>query len=549
MYKLLLCLRYLRTRYIALASIISVMLGVATMIVVNSVMAGFSTEMRDRIHGLLADMMLESRSMDGMEDPDAIMAKIQQAAGDYIAEMTPVVEVPGLITFNLAGEPYTRPVDIIGIDPKGKSHIGPMKEYLESFQPVMRDGKVLRPALRSMDRSPNWELSEEATEYRKRRLRDNRLMLEAEGYTVGRTGPTQDAQVQQAGAEQPLDPTESGVEVAGGFGEEVYVEPDESTEDDKFEKPDFGAPTAQPRDLDAPHDARIYVGSALISVPVENAETGETELRYLLRPGDDVTIGTVRANRMDPIKIESTITDVFKSGMSEYDSRLVFMNIEQLQEQRFMFDNAVWSPKGELLDATYSVTSIQIKLKNYSDWPEVERRLTAVFPPEKVQVLTWEDKQGPLLEAIEVESAILNVLLFLIIAVAGFGILAIFYMIVVEKTRDIGILKALGASSNGVMSIFLSYGLALGVVGSTVGVVMGLLFVYYINQIENALSWVTGRDVFDDTIYYFSEIPTRVNPAMVVWVAVGAMTIAVLASILPARRASRLCPVESLRYE
>ena len=78
---------------------------------------------------------------------------------------------------------------------------------------------------------------------------------------------------------------------------------------------------------------------------------------------------------------------------------------------------------------------------------------------------------------------------------------------------------------------------------------MGLLFVYYINQIEDALSWVTGREVFDDTIYYFSEIPTRVNPAMVVWVAVGAMTIAVLASILPARRASRLCPVESLRYE
>ncbi len=87
------------------------------------------------------------------------------------------------------------------------------------------------------------------------------------------------------------------------------------------------------------------------------------------------------------------------------------------------------------------------------------------------------------------ESAILNVLLFLIITVAGFGILAIFYMIVVEKTRDIGILKALGASSRGVMSIFLGYGLALGLVGSGVGVAIGLLFVHYINEIEHVISW------------------------------------------------------------
>ncbi len=149
----------------------------------------------------------------------------------------------------------------------------------------------------------------------------------------------------------------------------------------------------------------------------------------------------------------------------------------------------------------------------------------------------------------EVESAILNVLLFLIIAVAGFGILAIFFMIVVEKTKDIGILKSLGASSGGIMSIFLSYGLALGIVGSGVGVIFGLAFVKHINRIESWITWITGRKVFDEKIYYFPEIPTLVNPVMVVWVAIGAMAIAVLASILPARRAARFHPVEALRYE
>jgi lipoprotein-releasing system permease protein len=122
-------------------------------------------------------------------------------------------------------------------------------------------------------------------------------------------------------------------------------------------------------------------------------------------------------------------------------------------------------------------------------------------------------------------------------------------MIVVEKTRDIGILKSLGASSRGVMTIFLSYGLSLGLVGSGVGVLAGLLFVRNINEIEAALTWITGRKVFDETIYYFPSIPTRTHPMMVFWVAVGAVTIATLASVLPARRAAGLHPVRALRND
>ena len=147
------------------------------------------------------------------------------------------------------------------------------------------------------------------------------------------------------------------------------------------------------------------------------------------------------------------------------------------------------------------------------------------------------------------ETAILNVLLFMIIAVAGFGILAIFFMIVVEKTRDIGILKSLGASSGGIMGIFLAYGLSLGMVGSGAGLVIGLLFVANINEIADVLAWITGQEVFDPTIYYFQKIPTIVEPLTVAWIVAGAMLIAVVASILPARRAARLHPVEALRYE
>jgi lipoprotein-releasing system permease protein len=538
MYKLLLCLRYLRTRYIALASIISVMLGVATMIVVNSVMAGFSTEMKDRLHGILADVVVESRSMGGIFGPDELMAHINQHAGEYIESMTPIVEVPGLITYELAGEPFTVPVKLIGIDPKGKSMVGPLVEYLESYQTLKDGDKVVRKALRSLDQDPDWELTAEAMEYRVKRLQESLDYLTREGYEVGAV--TQEPTIQQASAEEAADMED----VNDGFTNSVFGD-----EPDFGDEPNFGEET-DPVDRNAPQDARVYVGSGLISVPVQNPKTNKTEIRYMLRPGDDVVLGTVGAKQTEAVRIKATITDVFKSGMSEYDSSLVFMNIRELQRHRMMFKDPVYDEKGKLMDAgAFAVTSIQIRLKDYADHEEVVKRLTAAFPPEQVQIQTWEDKQGPLLEAIEVEAAILNVLLFLIIAVAGFGILAIFYMIVVEKTRDIGILKALGASSRGVMSIFVSYGLALGVVGSSVGVVLGLLFVAYIDKIEDCLSYVTGREVFDDKIYYFSEIPTVVHPGTVVWVAIGAIVIAVIASILPARRASNLCPVESLRYE
>ena len=122
-------------------------------------------------------------------------------------------------------------------------------------------------------------------------------------------------------------------------------------------------------------------------------------------------------------------------------------------------------------------------------------------------------------------------------------------MIVVEKTRDIGILKALGAPSQGVMSIFLSYGVSLGAVGAGVGMVLGLLFVFNINEIAALLEVVSGQEVFDPTVYYFQEIPTATEPLMIVGVVIGALLIAVMASVLPAIRAARLHPVEALRWQ
>ena len=123
-------------------------------------------------------------------------------------------------------------------------------------------------------------------------------------------------------------------------------------------------------------------------------------------------------------------------------------------------------------------------------------------------IQTWRDKQGPLLAAVQMETLILNVLLFLIIAVAGFGILAIFFMIVVEKTKDIGILKSLGASSTRHRRHLPQLRPVAGRRRRGAGLAIGLLFVRHINQIADWLGRITGHDVFDPEIYYFYRIPT-----------------------------------------
>jgi lipoprotein-releasing system permease protein len=505
MYKFLLCWRYLRTRYIALASIVSVMLGVATMIVVNSVMSGFSAEMRNRLHGIHSDVLLESKSFDGFVDADWHMEQIRKVAGDSIEAMTPTVTVLGMLSFRYMGKPVTQPVTLVGIDEKTQSRVSDFGKYLQhpanrakmSFQ--LRDGGYdTRDHQAGPDAPERPQMVDAGWKWR-RRVAEAEVLNRRLNPPAKKPAPAQASQ---------------GV-------------------------PDvFGAAPAEEKVFDPAkeqHDG-IVLGIALASWRDHDAED-----HFAILPGDDVQIITTTA-ATPPKETHDTFTvvDFYESKMSEYDSLFVFVPLRRLQELRGMF-----SPSTNV----GMVNQIQIKLKPGVDGVEVRDKLRRAFPSGLYNVLTWQDKQGPLLAAVDMEIAILNVLLFLIIAVAGFGILAIFLMIVIDKTRDIGILKSLGASRAGIMGIFLGYGLSLGLVGSGVGMVIGLLFVQHINEIADLLGRLTGKPVFDPSVYYFYKIPTLIDPWTIGWIVSGALGIAVLASVLPALRAALLHPVEALRYE
>jgi len=442
MFILRLCSRYMTTRYIALASVISILLGVATLIVVNSVMSGFRAKMRERLHGILSDVVVESRSsLDGFPEPQMVMDRIQELCGDRIAGMTPAIETHGILSYRPlgVGRFVSRYVTVVGVDPKGRCQVGDFQKHLVDPENRKDPSFALRPA---------------AVEWRNRNLDLVDASREWPGAIVGYQIAT--------------------------FREE---------------------------------------------------ESGVDE--QLILPGNEIVLTTVTSGQPKPIDGKFVVADLYKSEMSEYDERYVFVPFESLQE----------------LVMPGRANCIQIKLHSFADAPHVVETLRKSFNGAYFNVCTWEDKQGPLLHAVKVEAFLMNFILFFIIAVAGFGILSTFTMMVVEKTRDIGLLKALGASHRGVLTLFLTYGMTLGTIGAVLGAAAGIAVAWNVNPLEQFIKEQTGYEIFPRNIYYFDSIPVLLEAQTVGWVVAGALSIALFAALFPARRAARLSPVETLRYE
>ena len=230
---------------------------------------------------------------------------------------------------------------------------------------------------------------------------------------------------------------------------------------------------------------------------------------------------------------ELEVSGIFESGRYQYDSEFLMVPLHIGQE---------------LYDLGDAVHGLAIKTTDPYLAPQIRDSLNAKLTAPEF-ALTWIDLNKQIFDAIRMERNVMFFLLMFIVLVAAFGIMNTLITVTVQKTREIGVMKALGARTHQIIGIFLAQGMVVGVFGTIAGLALGISMVQYRNQVSNLLTSTFGIEIFPRGIYQFSEIPAQVVPSDVAIICVSAFFICSLASLIPAWFAARLDPVKALRYE
>lgn len=260
--------------------------------------------------------------------------------------------------------------------------------------------------------------------------------------------------------------------------------------------------------------------------------------RFGVGVGDSVTVispqGAATAFGTVPRVRAYRIVALFQVGMNEYDTSFVFMPLEAAQI--FFQQQGVANHIEVFVDDPGNVRTIHASIM----------QALSGFP---VRVIDWEQNDNSFFAAVQVEKNVMFLILTLIIIVAAFNVVSSLIMMVKDKTRDIAILRTIGAGRGAVMRIFLMAGASIGVTGTVVGVVIGVLFCLNIQRIQGWVETATDASVFNPEVYYLTHLPARLEPLEVMQVVVIALSLSLLATLYPSWRAARTDPVEALRHE
>jgi lipoprotein-releasing system permease protein len=253
--------------------------------------------------------------------------------------------------------------------------------------------------------------------------------------------------------------------------------------------------------------------------------------------GDPVTLispsGETTAFGSSPRRKTYTVGGIFSVGMSEYDQVFVYMPLQQAQ----LF-----------FGRDQGVDVIEIMLDNPDKIDQLKPAIAAAAGPNAV-VTDWRSKNQSFFNALQVERNTMFLILLLIVAIAAANIISGLVMLVKNKGRDIAILRTMGAGRGAILRIFFMAGAAVGVLGTLAGLLVGVLFCAFIAQIQQLVEWISGVSVFNADVYFLAHIPAKLDWGEVGVIAFWSLAMSFLATLPPAWRASRLDPVEALRYE
>jgi lipoprotein-releasing system permease protein len=253
--------------------------------------------------------------------------------------------------------------------------------------------------------------------------------------------------------------------------------------------------------------------------------------------GDEITIVAPRGASTpfgtSPRIKRYLIAAIFEIGMSEYDATIAFLPLEEAQK----FFN--------LPDAAHVVET----LIDDPDRVDEMRPLLMAAAGGDMLVTDWRQRNATFYNTLQVERNVMFMILTLIVLVAALNIISGMIMLVKDKGRDIGILRTMGATQGSIMRVFFITGASIGVVGTLAGLILGILVCFNIEEIRQAISWLTSTQLFPSEVYFLSRMPAEIDPGEVVSVVVMALSLSVLATLYPSWRAARLDPVDALRYE
>ncbi len=256
-----------------------------------------------------------------------------------------------------------------------------------------------------------------------------------------------------------------------------------------------------------------------------------------VRAGDNLTLvaprGAVTPMGTTPRIKAYKIAAVFEIGMSEYDSAFVFMPLTEAQ--------AYFNRNGD-------VTAIEVYTDN-PDRIDSFRKAVTNAAGRPIYMVDWRQRNATFFNALQVERNVMFLILTLIVLVAALNIVSGLIMLVKDKGSDIAILRTMGATQGAIMRVFLITGASIGVVGTGVGFIIGVIVCAYIEDIRRFLSWLTNTELFSPELYFLSQLPAHMNVKETTAVVVMALGLSLLATLYPSWRAARLDPVEALRYE
>ena len=280
----------------------------------------------------------------------------------------------------------------------------------------------------------------------------------------------------------------------------------------------------------------LYIGNNKVLSKNHISIGKELSFTLDLNIGDNVTlmssvgVETIIGNL--PKQKTFLVSSIFESGMAEFDNNIAFINLKTLEE---------------FFNLNSKDRNLEIYLKNPQNIEYQKEVTQRNFPNEFVY--SWSDMNSSLFSALKVERNVMFIILSLIIIVAAFNIISGLTILVKNKTRDIAILKSIGVLNKSIVKIFFLVGVIIGTSATIFGIILGVLFSMYVENLRQFLSTVFNIRLFPEEIYFLSTMPSEINPLSIFIISLCSILITIIVSIFPALRAAKLDPIKALKYE